>query len=92
MYNEKDPLLGLDINLGIHPYHDNATNTGLFAIWDVTARWQESSTTIQTGPVFMPYCKNIMARAEVKFPVIENGKRPQLSKGLFMNVGIGFVF
>ena len=92
IYSEKDPLLGLDINLGIHPYHDNVTNTGLFAIWDVTARWQDSSTTIQTGPVFMPYRQNIMARAEVKFPVIENGKRPQLSKGLFMNVGIGFVF
>jgi hypothetical protein len=92
MYSEKDPLLGLDINLGIHPFHDNATNTGLFAIWDLTARWQEFSTTIQTGPVIMPYRQNVIAGGEVKFPVIETGKSPQLLKGLFMNVGIGFVF
>ena len=92
MYNEKDPLLGLDINLGIHPYHDNTSNTGLFAMWDVTGRWQETSTRILTGPVFMTYRQNIMVRLDVKLPMVENGKKTQLSKGLFMNVGIGLVF
>ena len=92
MYNEKDPLLGLDINLGIHPYHDNTTNTGLFAMWDLTGRWQGTSAKILTGPVFMTYRQNIMVRLNVKIPMVENGKKAQLSKGLFMNVGIGFVF
>ena len=92
MYSEKDPLLGLDINLGIHPYHDNTSNTGLFVMWDVTGRWQETSTRILTGPVFMTYRQNIMVRLDVKIPMVENGKKTQLSKGLFMNVGIGFVF
>ena len=92
IYNEKDPLLGLDINLGIHPYHDNTSNTGLFVMWDVTGRWQETSTRILTGPVFMTYRQNIMVRLDVKLPMVENGKKTQLSKGLFMNVGIGLVF
>jgi len=43
MYNEKDPLLVVGINLGIHQYHDNTTDTGLFAMWDLTRRWQVTS-------------------------------------------------
>jgi hypothetical protein len=61
-------------------------------MWDVTGRWQETSTKILTGPVFMTYRQNIMVRLDVKIPMVENGKKTQLSKGLFMNVGIGFVF
>jgi len=34
----------------------------------------------------------MMARLEVKFPVVENGKHTQLSRGLTINTGIGFVF
>ena len=40
----------------------------------------------------MPYRQNVMARLEVKFPVVENGKSTQLSRGLTINTGIGFVF
>ena len=91
-YNYKDPLLGLDINLGFHPYHDNATNKGLFVIWDATCRWENSYTIIQTGPAFMLYNQNIMMRAELKLPVIETGGKNKLSKGVYMNIGLGFVF
>jgi hypothetical protein len=92
LYDEKDPLLGLDINLGIHPYHNNATNSGLFLLWDLTGRWMKGSTTILSGPVIMPYYQNIMARLEVKFPVVENDEESDLSQGITINTGIGFVF
>lgn len=91
-YNEKDPMLGFDVNLGIHPYHNNSSNSGFFAIWDVTAKWTQGSTTILSGPVLMPYYQNIIARLEVKFPLIENGEYSQFSRGLTINAGIGFVF
>jgi hypothetical protein len=58
----------------------------------LTGRWQGTSAKILTGPVFMTYRQNIMVRLDVKIPMVENGKKAQLSKGLFMNVGIGFVF
>ena len=92
LYDEKDPLLGLDINLGIHPYHNNATNSGLFLLWDLTGRWMKGTTTILSGPVIMPYYQNIMARLEVKFPVVENDEESGLSQGITINTGIGFVF
>ena len=92
VYDDKDAQLGLDINVGIHPYHNNKTNTGIFLIWDLTGRWEENSTTLLSGPVLMPYRQNMMARLEVKFPMIENGKSTQLSRGITINTGIGFVF
>ncbi len=92
VYDDKDDQLGLDVNLGIHPYHNNNTNTGVFLIWDLSCRWEESSTILLSGPVLMPYRQNMMARLEVKFPVVENGKSTQLSRGLTINTGIGFVF
>jgi len=46
---------------------------------------------ILIGPVFMIYRKNIMVPFDVKITRVENGKN-KLSRGLFMNVGIGFVF
>jgi len=92
VYDGKDAHLGLDVNLGIHPYHNNNTNTGVFLIWDLSVRWEESSTILLSGPVLMPYRQNMMARLEVKFPVVENGKHTQLSRGLTINTGIGFVF
>jgi len=92
VYDDKDAQLGLDINVGLHPYHNNKTNSGIFLIWDVSGRWEDNSNTLLTGPVFMPYRQKMMARLEVKFPVVENGKHTQLSRGLTINTGIGFVF
>ncbi len=33
-----------------------------------------------------------MMRAELKLPVIETGGKNKLSKGVYMNIGLGFVF
>ena len=92
VYDDKNSQLGLDINVGIHPYHNNKTNTGIFLIWDVSGRWEVDSSVLLSGPVLMPYRHKMMARLEVKFPVIENGKSTQLSRGITINTGIGFVF
>jgi hypothetical protein len=40
----------------------------------------------------MPYYQNIMARLEVKFPVVENDEESDLPQGITINTGIGFVF
>jgi len=74
--------LGLGINLGYRPYHSNETNTGVFVMWDVTARYNDdpSSATLttatggqrlQSDPVLVVYKDNIMFRAEYKHLLYE---------------------
>jgi hypothetical protein len=95
--------LGLDINLGYHPYHDNLTNSGVFLMWDVTARHHEKPNAatlttasggerISTGPVFVWYRDNIMFRAEYKLPVYEKKDGIGSSRGQEFQVSIGFTF
>tara|TARA_A100001015_G_C14974869_1_gene706790 strand:- start:353 stop:1216 length:864 start_codon:yes stop_codon:yes gene_type:complete len=94
--------LGLDINLGYHPIHDNTTNTGMFIMWDITARNHEKginlngditgSRRVHTGPVLVLYKDNMMFRAEYKFPIYEYFRTTGLSRGNELNVGIGITF
>ena len=93
--------IGFDANIGWHPYHNNHTNTGVFLMWDVSARYEKQGrntvgTTggkrISTGPVFVYYQGGMMLRAEYKYPVYENVIDAQLSHGQEFNLGIGFVF
>lgn len=95
--------LGLDINLGYHPYHNNDTNAGAFIMWDITARHNEnpSSTTLttasggrrlQTGPVLVLYKDNIMFRAEYKHLVYEKTNGISNSRGSEFFIGIGITF
>ena len=95
--------LGLDVNIGYHPYHDNLTNSGMFVMWDVTARYNDDPTTatlttasggsrIHTGPVLMLYRDNIMFRTEYKYPVYENTSGISNSRGQEFNIGIGITF
>jgi len=93
--------LGLDINIGLHPYHDNLTNTGIFVMLDVSARSQEKGTSINgttggdrinTGPVFVYYQDNIMFRTDISFPIYEKVDGTQFSSGRKLNVGIGMTF
>jgi len=92
IHQGKVPLFGIDINLGVHPYHNNNNNNGVFIIWDVTGRYNESHGSILAGPVLVPYRQKVMARLELKFPVIETGIEDHLTKSIFSNLGIGFVF
>ncbi|RDX37284.1 transporter [Kangiella sp. HD9-110m-PIT-SAG07] len=95
--------LGIDINLGYHPYHDNLTNSGVFVMWDITMRDQESPNTatlthasggerVHTGPVLVLYKDNIMFRAEYKYPLYEKSNNVSLSRGQEFNIGIGVTF
>ena len=98
--NEGDEL-GLDINIGWHPYHDNVKNEGVFLMLDASLRYQgrgqnlEGTTggkRISTGPVFVYYRKGMMIRAEFKYPIYESLYDTQVSRGPELIVGIGFVF
>lgn len=93
--------LGFDGNIGIHPYHNNLTNTGIFLMIDVTARYQQKGensgattggTRLMSGPIFVFYHEGMMARAELKLPVYENVEGTQVSFGSQLNIGVGFVF
>lgn len=95
--------LGLDVNFGYHPYHDNLSNAGVFLMWDISARHNEdpnaatltaasSGTRIQTGPIVVLYRGNIMFRAEYKIPVYEKAKGLSVSRGDEFTVGIGITF
>lgn len=95
--------LGMDLNLGYHPYHNNNTNSGVFVMWDVTARHNEKPdagtlTTasggkrVHTGPALVLYKDNIMFRTEYKVPVYEKTDGISNSRGNEFNVGIGITF
>ena len=93
--------LGFDANVGIHPYHNNLTNSGIFLMADVSARYEDSGqstsgvtggTRLSIGPVLVLYRNNIMFRAEYKTPVYEKVFDTQVSRGSEVNIGIGFTF
>jgi len=94
---------GLDVNVGFHPWHSNETDSGVFLLWDVTARHEDAPnlrnlTTasggdrVQTGPVFMFYRDNFMVRGEYKFLAYEDVDRIGLSRGDEFSISIGFTF
>jgi len=95
--------LGLDVNLGYHPYHNNDNNTGIFMMLDISARHNEKPNSvtlttasggkrIQTGPVLMLYKDNIMLRAEYKFLAYEKINAVGLSRGNEFSAAIGITF
>ena len=93
--------IGLDINVGWHPYHNNLTNQGIFLMLDTSARYQKRGRNtagitggkrVSAGPVFVYYRKGMMFRAEYKYPFYEDLFDTQVSRGSEINVGIGFVF
>lgn len=99
---EEGDELGLDINWGIHPYHDNKTNRGMFLMLDVTARHNERGDALttgssggerlQAGPVIVLYQDNIMVRGEYRYPIHEDVDGVSLSRGHEVNMGIGITF
>ena len=93
--------LGLDVNLGIHPYHNNASNTGLFLMWDLSARHREKGMSatgisggsrIHSGPVLVLYRGKLMFRSEYKFPLYEKVAGAQLSRGPELSIALGIVW
>jgi hypothetical protein len=95
--------LGLDINLGYHPLHDDPTNSGMFIMWDVTARHHDKPNAstlttasggkrVHTGPVLVLYKDNMMFRSEYKHLVYEKTSQVSNSRGNEFNISIGVTF
>ena len=95
--------IGFDMNIGIHPYHNDVTNTGVFLLWDVTARYHQNPNSanltsasggsrIQTGPILVLYKNNLMFRSEYKYPLYEKTRNISNSYGHEFNIGIGITF
>ncbi|MDM3870801.1 transporter [Porticoccus sp. W117] len=96
-------VVGLDINLGLHPIHNNNTNSGMYLMWDVSARHTQAPneftrTTasggkrVHSGPVLVLYRGNMMFRAEYKLALYEKVDGLSLSRGDEFTVGIGWTF
>ena len=95
--NDESKILGLDVNLGWHPFHNNQNNQGLFIMWDVSGRIKLNRDDSRTqslfiGPQFVVYKKNVMARGVLKYPVYENRDSHKIATGIIFQTGIGFVF
>ena len=95
--------IGLELDLGYHPYHSDISNSGLFIMWDIIARHNgrpnEANLTtftggqlVQTGPILVLYKNNLMFRGEIKFPVYEDVDGISNSRGPEFNIGIGAAF
>lgn len=94
--------LGLDVNLGLHPWHRNDDDTGLFVMLDLEARRQArgrddlafrtGGERVTLGPILVGYRGNWMARAEAKFPVWERTFGSQVSRGVAFQLGVGVTF
>ena len=93
--------LGFDMNIGLHPYHDNETNSGIFVMVDVTARYQDrgrdtegitGGTRLAAGPMFVYYRNNLMIRVEYSFDLYEKVNGTQVSHGDQITIGVGITF
>ncbi len=94
-------VVGLDLNLGLHPYHDNATESGVFLMWDVSARYEGRGTStvgttggkrISTGPIAIAYWQNWMLRAEYAWPAYEKVWDTQVSRGVEFTLSLGAAY
>ena len=94
---------GLDVNVGLHPWHDNDENTGLFALWDVSVRHDDAPNAqnlttasggdrVQTGPVLVYYRDSFMVRAEFKLLAYERIDGLGTSRGNEFSLAVGFAF
>lgn len=94
---------GLDANVGLHPWHDNDTNSGIFVMWDISAHHEEAPNSlnlttasggdrVQTGPVFVYYRQNFMMRAEYKLLAYERVVGTSISRGNEYSLAVGFAF
>jgi len=93
--------LGLDANIGLHPYHNNRNNSGVFVMVEGRVRHKErgidlggttGGTRLSLAPVLVLYREGVMFRAEYHFPVYERQSGTQVSYGQELNIGIGITF
>ncbi len=94
---------GLDVNVGLHPWHDNDTNAGIFTLWDISAVHADAPNSlnltsaaggnrVQTGPVLVYYRNNFMVRAELKMLAYERVDGISASRGNEYSLAFGLTF
>lgn len=92
LYAWKDRI-GVDINLGLHPYHNNDNNSGIYTMWDVSLLSSDDGDRIQSGPILVYYWQNIMFRAEYKALVHERDSNIKQTGGdEYTSIGVGMTF
>jgi hypothetical protein len=100
---EAGDVFGLDINVGIHPWHSNESDSGIFVMWDVSARHESAPNSrvlttasggdlLQSGAVLVLYRDNLMARLEFKFLAYERVDGTSASRGDEFSLAIGLTF
>jgi hypothetical protein len=93
--------VGLDVNIGVHPFHDNQRNLGVFLMGDMSLRHEgrgndtggaTGGSRLSLGPVLMTYWNNLMLRTDIKIPVYQYARGTQVGRGTEFNVGLGVAF
>jgi hypothetical protein len=93
--------VGLDVNIGVHPFHDNERNMGMFLMGDLSVRFESrgrdtrgvtGGSRVSLGPVLVLYWNNLMFRAETKVPVYQFARGTQVGRGTEFNAGLGVTF
>ena len=99
--SDRGDLFGLDVNVGLHPYHSNADNAGLFVLADFSLRHElqgfdrwgtTGGSRLSIGPVLMPYRENVMARFTLKIPIYQHVYGEQFAHGVELHAGVGAAF
>ncbi|NQY74814.1 MAG: hypothetical protein HRT90_08650 [Candidatus Margulisbacteria bacterium] len=98
-------MAGFDWDLGIHPYHNNLDNTGIFLMMGVNGRHysqgrlvngtvnlNSGGQTLEIVPTFVWYKNNIMTRFQYHMPVYWNLHGTQLAPNTGFQMGIGIAF
>jgi hypothetical protein len=93
--------VGFDINLGVLPYHNMESNTGIWLMWDVQARYQDRGSDadgatggvrMSMGPMIMWYRDNLMLHAQYTVPAYEKYNGSQVAYGHELTLGAGITF
>jgi len=97
--------LGIDWDVGIHPYHNNQTNSGIFLMAGLNGRKKEKNKlingqndpnsggeTFEVAPTVVLYKQNWMWRTQYHIPIYQKLNGTQLSKSYEIQSGIGVTF
>ena len=98
-------MVGFDIDLGVHPYHNFQNNSGIFVMSGINGRWfgkdklssgaddpNSGGRTLEIAPTLVLYWNNLMWRSEVAIPVASDLNGTQFSQSSTVRTGIGIVF
>ena len=101
---KKGAIYGIDVDLGLHPYHDNSHNMGIFVLLGVNGRYHRhdtlsdalasntGGTLLEVVPTLVLYRDNVMLRCQYHVPVFTHLNGIQLAPTSGFQLGIGIVY